>query len=52
MYTITKLYRQQPEVIKYHENKHVGGIGQGAARHKKHNRLKLGDGQAYNRSSD
>jgi hypothetical protein len=28
------------------------GIGQGEARHRKYKRLKLGGGQAYDRSSD
>jgi hypothetical protein len=31
---------------------HVRGIGQGEARHRKYKRLKLGGGQAYDRSSD
>jgi hypothetical protein len=30
----------------------IRGIGQGEARHKKYKRLKLGGGQAYDRSSD
>jgi hypothetical protein len=34
------------------ENEHVRGIGQGEARHRKYKRLKLGGGQAYDRSSD
>jgi hypothetical protein len=49
---ITKLCRQQAEVIQNHENEHVGGIGQGETRNRKYNRLKLGSGQAYDRSSD
>jgi hypothetical protein len=49
---ITKLYRQQAEVIQNHENDYVRGIGQGEARHRKYKRLKLGGGQAYNRSRD
>jgi hypothetical protein len=44
---ITKLCRQQAEVI---ENVH--NIGQGEAQHRKYKRLKLGGGQAYDRSSD
>jgi hypothetical protein len=36
----------------YKENEHVRGIGQGEARHRKYRRLKLGGGQAYDRSSD
>jgi hypothetical protein len=49
---ITKLGRQQAEVIQNHENEHVRGIGQGQARHKKYKRLELGGGQAYDCSSD
>jgi hypothetical protein len=49
---ITKLCRQQAQVIQNHENKHVRGIGQGDARHKKYKRIKLGGVQAYDRSSD
>jgi hypothetical protein len=35
-----------------HENANVRNIGQGEARHRKYKRLKLGGGQAYDRSSD
>jgi hypothetical protein len=49
---ITKLCRQQAEVIQYHDNENVRTIGQGEARHRKYKRLKLGGGQAYDRSSD
>jgi hypothetical protein len=49
---ITKLCRQQAQVIQYHENIHVRNIGQGEARHRKYKRLKLGGGQAYAPSSD
>jgi hypothetical protein len=49
---ITKLSRQQAEVIQNHENANVRNIGEGEARHRKHKRLKLGGGQAYNRLSD
>jgi hypothetical protein len=53
----TRLYsetacRQQAEVIQNHENEHVRTIEQGEARHRKYKRLKLGGGQAYDRSSD
>jgi hypothetical protein len=44
--------RQQAEVIQNYENEHICGIGQGKARHRKYKRLILGDGQAYDRSSD
>jgi hypothetical protein len=43
---------QQAEVIQSHENEHVRNRGQGEARHAKYKRLKLGDGEAYDRSSD
>jgi hypothetical protein len=49
---ITKLCRKQAEVIRNHENEHVRGTGQGEARHRKYKRLKLGGGQAYDRSND
>jgi hypothetical protein len=49
---ITKLCRQQAEVIQNHDNDNVRNIGQGEARHRKYKRLKLVGGQAYNRSSD
>jgi hypothetical protein len=48
---ITKLCRQQAEVIQNHENANVRNIGQGEAQHRQHRRLKLGGGQAYYRSS-
>jgi hypothetical protein len=48
---ITKLCRQQAQVIQNHKNANVCHIGQGEARHRKHKRLKLGGGQAYDRSS-
>jgi hypothetical protein len=48
---ITKLCRQQAEVILNHDNENVRNIGQGEARRRKYKRLKLGGGQAYDRSS-
>jgi hypothetical protein len=48
---ITKLCRQQAEVIQNHDSENVRTIGQGEARHRKYKRLKLGGGQAYDRSS-
>jgi hypothetical protein len=39
--------RQHAEVIQNHENEHVRGTGQGKARHRKYNGLKLGCGHAY-----
>jgi hypothetical protein len=49
---ITKLCRRQAEVIQNHENENVRGIGQGEATHRKYEKLKLGGGQVYDRSSD
>jgi hypothetical protein len=48
---ITKLCRQQAEVIQNHENENVRYIGQGEARHRKYKRLKLGGGHVYDCSS-
>jgi hypothetical protein len=48
---ITKLCRQQAEVIQNHANANVRHIGQGEAQYRKYKRLKLGGGQAYDRSS-
>jgi hypothetical protein len=49
---ITKLCRQQGEVIQNHDNENVRNIGQGKGRHKKYKNLNLRSGQAYDRSSD
>jgi hypothetical protein len=49
---MTKLYRQQAEVILNHDNEIVCTIGQSEVRHIKYERLKLGGSQAYDRSSD
>jgi hypothetical protein len=48
---ITKLCRQQAEIIQYHDDENVRYIGQGEARHRKYKRLKLGGGHVYDRSS-
>jgi hypothetical protein len=48
---MTKLCRQQAEVIVNHDNENVRYIRQGEAQHKKIKRLKLGGGQALDRSS-
>jgi hypothetical protein len=48
---IIRLCRQQAEVIQNHDNENVRNIGQGETRHRKYKRLKLGAGQAYDRSS-
>jgi hypothetical protein len=49
---ITKLCRQQAEVIQNRDNENVRNIGQGEPRQRKFKKLKLGGGQAYHRSSD
>jgi hypothetical protein len=49
---ITKLCRQQAEVIQNHVNESVRNIGQGEARQRVYKRLKLGGGQAYGCSGD
>jgi hypothetical protein len=46
---MTKLCRQQEEVIQNHENEHVSGIGQGEATHRTYNRYKPFGGQGYDR---
>jgi hypothetical protein len=46
---ITKLCRQQAEVIQNHENANVRNIGQGEPRHRKYKTLKFGGGKAYDR---
>jgi hypothetical protein len=43
---------QQAKVIRNHVNENVRVIGQGEASHRKFKRLKLGEGQAYDRSAD
>jgi hypothetical protein len=48
---ITKLCRQQAEVIQKHENENVRDVGQGKTPHRKHKRLKLGGGHSYGLSS-
>jgi hypothetical protein len=49
---ITKLCRQQGEVIQNHDNENVHYIGQGEVHRRKYKRLELGGGQAYDCSSD
>jgi hypothetical protein len=48
---ITKLCKQQAEVIQNYANENVRNIGKDEVRHRKYKRLKLGVGQAYDRSS-
>jgi hypothetical protein len=47
---ITKLCRRQAEIILNHEHPNILAIGQGEPRHRKYTILKLGGGQAYDRS--
>jgi hypothetical protein len=47
---ITKLCRQQAEVIRNHDNEHVCTIGQSEARHRKYKRLELVGDQVDDRS--
>jgi hypothetical protein len=49
---ITKLFRNQAEVILNHVNPNVHGTGQGEARHRTYKRLKFGGGEAYDCSAD
>jgi hypothetical protein len=49
---MTKLCRQQAEVILNQDNENIRNTGHGETRHVKYKRLKLGGGQAYDRSSD
>jgi hypothetical protein len=52
MYDYIKVCRKQAEVIQNRLNPNVCETGQGEVMYKKHKRFKLGDGQAYDRSSD
>jgi len=49
--TYTILLQNFAEVIQNHENVNVHIIGQGEAQHTRYKKLKLGGGQAYDRSS-
>jgi hypothetical protein len=49
---ITKLFRQQDEVIQNHENANGRNVGKGETRHRQYKSLELRGGQAYDRSSD
>jgi hypothetical protein len=49
---ITKLCRQQTEVIRNHENEYIRSTGHGEASHRTCKRLKLVGGQGYDRSSE
>jgi hypothetical protein len=48
---VTKLCRQQAEIMQNHENANVDDIGEGEAGRRKYKGLKLHGGQAYARSS-
>jgi hypothetical protein len=43
---------KQAEVMQNHENANICNNGDGEARRRKYKKLQLGDGQAYDRSSD
>jgi hypothetical protein len=47
---ITEIYRKQAEVIQNHDTVNVRNTGKIEAQHRKYKRLKLGGGQAYDRS--
>jgi hypothetical protein len=49
---ITKLSRMQAVVTLNHVNPNIRGTGLREARRRKYKRLKLGGGQAYDRSAD
>jgi hypothetical protein len=49
---ITELCRTEAEVILNHVNPNVRGTGQVEAMHRKYTRLKLGGGQAEDRSAN
>jgi hypothetical protein len=46
------LCRQQAEVVQNHENEHVRDIEEDEARRGEYKRVKLGSGEAYDRSND
>jgi hypothetical protein len=48
---IRKLCRRRAEIIHNDENENTHNIGQGETQHRKHDRLKLGGGHLYDRSS-
>jgi hypothetical protein len=47
-----KIMQAATEVVQNYHNPNVRNIGQGEAQRRKYKRIKLGGGQAYNRSSD
>jgi hypothetical protein len=49
---VTKLCRQQAEVVQNHENANFGNIGNAESQDRKYKRLEFGGGQAYDCSSD
>jgi hypothetical protein len=49
---ILEYVRQQAEVIQNYNNENACNSEEGEARYRKYKRLKLGDAQAYDRSSD
>jgi hypothetical protein len=51
-YYITELWGTKTEVILNYVNRNIDGIGQGETMNRKYKRLKLGGGEAYDRSAD
>jgi hypothetical protein len=54
VWSVQRLYNRVTtvaEAIQTHDNENVRTIGLGEANHRKYKRLKLGGGQAYDRSS-
>jgi hypothetical protein len=49
--SVQRSYLKDNIVIQNHDNENVHNIGLGEANHRKYKRLKLGGGQAYDRSS-
>jgi hypothetical protein len=52
IYDITKLCKQQTEVIENYESANIHDIGKSEARQGKYEKLKLGRDHAYDRSCD
>jgi len=49
---ITQLCKEQAEVIQNHKTANFSNTGQGKVMHRKYKMLKVGSGEAYDRSSD
>jgi hypothetical protein len=48
---VTKICKKQTKVIQNHDSMNVRNTGRNETRHRKFKRLKLGGGQAYDRSN-